>query len=235
MKVALYARVSTNDREQDPETQLMALRAYCEARSWTIQGEYVDQAPARDLGARTSWRELLDQAARRRFEVLVVAAYDRAFRSAKHMYEALEVLELAGVAFHSLREQLDTTTPMGRFVRTVLASVAELELEVLSDRTKAGMDRARKQGVKMGRPAVLQDPAVARRLGPYLDRLLARDTGVSVRQVARAVGISHQSVMRLRDLVAAEGPSAIGLDGGESRHGVVLNGASPESDESATE
>ena len=202
MKVALYARVSTNDREQDPETQLMALRAYCEARSWTIQGEYVDQAPARDLGARTSWRELLDQAARRRFEVLVVAAYDRAFRSAKHMYEALEVLELAGVAFHSLREQLDTT---------------------------------RKQGVKMGRPAVLQDPAVARRLGPYLDRLLARDTGVSVRQVARAVGISHQSVMRLRDLVAAEGPSAIGLDGGESRHGVVLNGASPESDESATE
>lgn len=90
MRVALYARVSTNDRDQDPETQLVALRDFAAAQGWEVAREYVDHAPANDPGHRTAWRELLDDAARRRFALVAVFKLDRAFRSVKHMHDTLD-------------------------------------------------------------------------------------------------------------------------------------------------
>ena len=103
MNVGVYGRVSTSDKDQDPETQLMALRDYCAAQGWEVTGEYVDFAPANDLAHRTSWRQLLDDAAKRQFTVVLVFKLDRAFRSVKHMHDTLAVWELVGVSFKSIR------------------------------------------------------------------------------------------------------------------------------------
>ena len=94
MRVGLYARVSTLDKDQDPETQLVALREFVRAQGWEIFREYVDHAPARDLTHRTAWRELLDDAARKRFKTVVVFRLDRAFRSVKDMHDTLATWEL---------------------------------------------------------------------------------------------------------------------------------------------
>ena len=146
MRVALYARVSTSDRDQEPETQLMALRDFCHANGWTVSKEYVDRASARDLAHRTAWRELLDDCAKRRCKVVVVFKLDRAFRSVKEMHDTLAAWEVLGVEFRSLREQFETSTAVGRLLLNLLAAVAEFELEMIRERVKAGMDRARRQG-----------------------------------------------------------------------------------------
>lgn len=89
MKVAIYARVSTSDKEQDPETQLMPLRDFCAAQGWEVASEYVDYAPANDQAHRLRWRDLLDDAVKRKFSVVLVFKLDRAFRSVKHMHDTL--------------------------------------------------------------------------------------------------------------------------------------------------
>ena len=131
MKVALYARVSTSDKEQDPETQLMPLRDFCAAMGWEIQDEYVDRAPANDLAHRTRWRDLLDGAAKKKFKVVLVFKLDRGFRSVKHMHDTLAAWEMVGVSFQSIREQFDTTTALGRLLLNLLAALAEFELEMI--------------------------------------------------------------------------------------------------------
>lgn len=150
MKVALAARISTSDKEQDPETQLMPMRDFCSAHGLEIYGEYVDYAPANDLAHRVQWRDLPEK----RFTVVLVFKLDRAFRSVKHMHDTLAVWEMVGVSFKSIREQFDTSTALGRLLLNLLASLAEFELYMIRERVKAGMDRARRQGKKIGRPKV---------------------------------------------------------------------------------
>ena len=155
MKVALYARISTSYKDQDPETQLLALRDYCQANDWQVVKEYVDTASARDLAHRKAWRELLDDCTKRRCKVVLVFKLDRAFRSVKDMHDTLATWELLGVEFRSLREQFETSTAVGRLLLNLLAAVAEFELEMIRERVKAGMDRARRQGKRIGRPSVM--------------------------------------------------------------------------------
>ena len=108
MKIAVYSRVSTSDKDQDTETQLLPLRDFCMAQGWEVTKEYVDYTPANDLARRTAWRDLLDDAAKRRFTVVLVFKLDRAFRSVKHMHDTLAAWEVVAVSFKSLREQFDT-------------------------------------------------------------------------------------------------------------------------------
>ena len=152
MKVAVYARVSTRDRDQDPETQLMALRDYCHSKGWTIVEEFVDEAPARDLNQRVGWRKLLDQAAKRQFKAVVVWKLDRAFRSVKDMHDTLHAWELIGISFQSVTQNLDTTSATGRLLMNILGDFAQFESEMISERVLAGMARARAQGKPLGRP-----------------------------------------------------------------------------------
>ena len=171
MRVALYARVSTSDRDQDPETQLMAIRDYCKAQSWQVAREYVDHASARDMVHRKAWRQLLDDGSRRRFKAVVVFKLDRAFRSVKDMHDTLATWDALGIQFKSIREQFDTGTAVGRLLLNLLASVAEFELEMIRERVKAGMDRARRQGHRIGRPRVTDRRGFNRRFGDILERL----------------------------------------------------------------
>ena len=198
MKVALYARVSTSDRDQDPETQLMALRDYCRANDWQVVKEYVDRASARDLAHRTGWRELLDDCAKRRCKVIVVFKLDRAFRSVKEMHDTLAAWELLGVEFRSLREQFETNTAVGRLLLNLLAAVAEFELEMIRERVKAGMERARHQGKRIGRPGVMERRGFRKRFGAVLERLDAGD--ISRRNAAKELGIGYATFKRLLDV-----------------------------------
>ncbi|PKB63201.1 MAG: resolvase [SAR202 cluster bacterium Io17-Chloro-G1] len=197
MKVAIYARVSTSDRDQDPETQLMPLREFVLSRDWETHHEYVDFASASDPYRRVQWRRLLDDAASRRFRAVVVFKLDRAFRSVKDMHDTLESWEMVGVGFQSMREQFDTDTPIGRLMLTMLAAIAEFELELIRERVKAGMDRARKQGMRIGRPRVTDRKGFNDRFGAVLERLTAGET--SRRKASRELGIGHATLKRLLD------------------------------------
>ena len=197
MKVALYARVSTSDRDQNPETQLVALREFADVNGWVVYKEYIDTASASDLRGRKAWRHLLDDGARKRFEAVVVFKLDRAFRSVKDMYDTLSAWDLVGVDFRSIREQFDTGTPIGRLLMTMLAAIAEFELDLIRERVRAGMDRARKQGIKLGRPRVTDRPGFEKRFGAVLARLQSGE--LSRRQASRELKIGFATLKRLID------------------------------------
>ena len=200
MKVALAARVSTSDKEQDPETQLMPMRDFCAAHGLEIYGEYIDYAPANDLAHRVRWRDLLNDAAKKKFSVVLVFKLDRAFRSVKHMHDTLAAWELVGVNFKSIREQFDTTTALGRLLLNLLAALAEFELEMIRERVKAGMDRARRQGKQIGRPKVTSRKGFTRHFNEVNDRLTAGE--VSRRKAAKELGIGYATLKRLLDAQA---------------------------------
>jgi DNA invertase Pin-like site-specific DNA recombinase len=197
MRVAVYARVSTADKDQDPETQLLAVRDYCAAQGWEIVKEYVDTASAVDIAHRTAWRQLLDAAAKREFKAVVVFRLDRAFRSVKHMHDTLAAWEALGIGFRSIREQFDTTTALGRLLMNLLAALAEFELELIRERVKAGMDRARRQGKHIGRPPVTKRRGFKAGFKSVADRLSRNE--ISRRQAAKELGIGYATLKRLLD------------------------------------
>ena len=190
MKVAIYARVSTSDKEQVPETQLMPIRDFIEAQGWEVYKTYMDMAPANDLAHRIAWRQLLDDAAKRRFSVVLVFKLDRAFRSVKQMHDTLAAWE-----------QFDTPTALGRLLLNLLAALAEFELELIRERVKAGMDRARRQGRQIGRPKVTDRKGFNRRFGDILERL--NSGTISRRQATKELNIGYATLKRLLD--AGEG------------------------------
>ena len=203
MRIAIYARVSTSDKDQEPETQLMPLRDYCIAQGLEVYDEYVDYASANDLARRVQWRRLLDDAAKRRFKMVLVFKLDRGFRSVKHMHDTLSAWELVGVSFNSLTEQFDTSTAMGRLILNLLAALAEFELELIRERVKAGMERARRQGKRIGRPKVTDRRGFKNRFGAVLERL--RSGELSRRKAAIELDIGYATLKRLLDAQSGEG------------------------------
>jgi len=179
----------------------MPLRDFCESQKWEVHREYVDQVSANDIAHRLAWRSLLDDAAKRRFSVVLVFKLDRAFRSVKHMHDTLEAWEAVGVSFKSVREQFDTSTALGRLLLNLLASLAEFELELIRERVKAGMERARRQGHRIGRPRVTDKRGFKKRFGDILERLGSGE--LSRRQAAMELGIGYATLKRLLDARAA--------------------------------
>ena len=200
MKVAIYARISTSDKDQNSDTQLMPLRDFVKAHGLVCYREYVDEAPANDLVHRTAWRELLNDAARKRFQTVLVFKLDRAFRSVKHMHDTLAAWELVGVDFQSIRERFDTSTALGRLLLNLLASLAEFELELIRERVKAGMERARRQGIHIGRPRVTDRRGFNASFGALLERLNRQE--ISRRQAAKELKIGYATLKRLMDKAA---------------------------------
>jgi DNA invertase Pin-like site-specific DNA recombinase len=152
MKAAIYARVSTLD--QEPENQLAELRRYAEARDWTAQ-DYVDRGISGAKDRRPALDDLVRDAKRRRFDVLVCWRLDRLGRNLKHLITLLDDLQALGVAFVSLAEGIDATTPAGKLQMHILGAIAEFERGRIRERVLAGLQRARTQGKRLGRPRVL--------------------------------------------------------------------------------
>ena len=144
-RVAIYARVSTANNGQSPEMQLRELREFCERRGWTVAGEFVD-ATSGAKDRRPELDRLLADAHKRKFDVVPVWKFDRFARCVSHPLRALETFNALGIAFASLTEQVDTTTPAGKMVFTVLGAVAELERSLIAERVRAGLRNARAKG-----------------------------------------------------------------------------------------
>jgi len=193
MRVALYARVSTVNGQQDPEMQLRELREYCTRRGWEISGEYVDHiSGARDK--RPALDRLMVDAHRRRFDAVVVWKFDRFARSTSHLLRALESFRDLGVEFVSLTEAVDTTTAAGKMVFVVLAAVAELERSLIVERVKAGLRNARAKGKRLGRPRVSVSAAKIQEL---------RAEGLTLRDIATRCRVSKTTVQGLEVAIAA--------------------------------
>jgi DNA invertase Pin-like site-specific DNA recombinase len=182
MKAAIYARVSTFD--QEPENQLRELRRYVEARGWTGQ-EYVDRGVSGAKDRRPALDALVSDAKRRKFDVLVCWRLDRLGRNLRHLVALIEDLQTLGVAFVSLGEGIDCTTPAGKLQLHILAALAEFERARIQERVKAGLARARAQGVRLGRPR--------RRIDP---ERLATVAGLPEREAARRLGIPRTTLQR---------------------------------------
>ncbi len=195
MRIALYARVSTRDKDQNPETQLLRLRDFVKGHpDWHVTREYVDVASANDTLHRTEWRVLHDDAIKHRFDAVLVFKLDRAFRSVKHMHDTLAVWDPLHIGFLSSQEGFDTTTALGRLLLNLLASLAEFELELIRERVTAGMERARKEGKAIGRPKIADDPQKAQRLHEAVASV--QSGTLSYRQAAATYRVSVSSIQR---------------------------------------
>jgi DNA invertase Pin-like site-specific DNA recombinase len=185
MRAAIYARVSTIGQGQSPEMQLRELREYCARRDWQIAGEYVDAGVSGAKDSRPELNRLLADAHRRRFDAVVVWKFDRFARSVSHLLRALETFNSLGVAFVSLSEQIDTSTPAGKMIFTVLGAVAELERSLIAERIRGGLRNARAKGRRLGRPPLSLDISRVAKL---------RTQGCSIREIAEVLGVSRSLV-----------------------------------------
>ncbi len=155
--MALYARVSTSNGHQDPEMQLRELREYAGRRGWEIAGEYIDHGVSGSKESRPELNRLMTDAHRRRFDAVLVWKIDRFGRSLKHLVNALADLGAYGVAFVSLRDNLDLSTPSGRLMFQIIGAMAEFERALIQERVKAGLRNAQAKGKRLGRPRRVVD------------------------------------------------------------------------------
>ena len=168
--------------------QTRELREYCERRGWTVAGEYVDAGISGAKDRRPELDRLMADAHKRRFDVVAVWKFDRFARSVSHLLRALDTFRVLGIEFVSLSESLDTATPAGRMVFTVLGAVAELERSLIAERVRAGLRNARAKGKRLGRPRVIVDRARIASL---------RAQGLSWATIAAQLGIGEGTVYRL--------------------------------------
>lgn len=186
-RVAIYARVSTQNHGQDVTTQTRELEQFAQARGWRLVGSYLDIGISGTKDKRPELDRLMADAHKRRFDVVVVWRFDRFARSVSHLLRALETFNALGIAFVSLSEQMDTTTPAGKLVFTVLGAVAELERSLIAERVRAGLRNARAKGKTLGRPRTVVDASIVGRL---------RSEGTSWRAIANQLGVSVGIVYR---------------------------------------
>ncbi len=184
-RVALYARVSTTDQSTD--CQLLDLKRYVSERGWNSFKDYVDEGISGTKDSRPALNELMNDAKKRRFDVVLVWRFDRFARSTKHLILALEEFKNLGIDFVSDQENIDTSSPLGSAIFTIISAVAQLERDIIAERVKAGLRRATENGKKLGRPRVNIDPDELYRL---------RLKGLSLRQIATELGLSRSTVAR---------------------------------------
>ena len=186
MRVGIYARVSTKD--QSCEMQMRDLRAYCAARGFTISREYTDVGQSGAKDSRPELNELMADARKRKFDLVLVWRFDRFARSTKHLLLALEEFRSLGIQFISYQENIDTSSPLGQALFTIVSAVAQLERDLIRERVSAGVRNARANGKQFGRPRRIVNQDEIRRL---------RSEGASLRQIAAKLGVGYGTV-RLR-------------------------------------
>jgi DNA invertase Pin-like site-specific DNA recombinase len=186
-RCALYARVSTTNGHQDPEMQLGELRQYAMRRGWTVAGEYVDKGVSGAKDRRPALDKLMKDAKARKLDVILIWKLDRFARSLRHLVNALAEFEALNVAFVSLHDNLDLSTPAGRLMFQIIGAMAEFERSLIIERVKGGLRRARAKGKKLGRPRVKVPVAAVERL---------RSEGLSWAAIAKQVGVDKATLLR---------------------------------------
>jgi len=184
LKVALYARVSRIDKDQTPENQLLILRKYAQDRGLEPFREYVDYASG-GTPERPEFKQLMVDARSHRFRAIVIVRIDRIMRSTLHFVNLLEELDNIGVVLISADLQIDTSTPTGKLMRVMTSAIAEFERELLSLRTKEGLERARAQGKRLGKPP---SPEITERC------LSLRESGLSYNEIGNELNMTKEAV-----------------------------------------
>ena len=186
IRVAIYARVSTQD--QSTESQLLDLRKYVSERGWHSFKEYTDNGVSGTTDSRPALNQLMNDARKRRFDMVLVWRFDRFARSTRHLINALEEFKNLRIDFVSYQENIDTSSPLGSAIFTIISAVAQLERDIIAERVKAGLRKAVANGKKLGRPKLDVDVEEIHRL---------RAKGLSLRDIAKATGISRTTVSDL--------------------------------------
>jgi len=184
-RVAIYARISTSDKRQDLDTQLIPLKEYVSARGWSTYEIYTDEISG-SKEKRVGLDMLLDSAKKRLFDTVLVYRFDRFARSTKHLINSLEMFRALGIDFISYQENIDTSTPAGKAMFTMVSAFAEFERSIIQERVKSGIAKAKAKGVKMGRPRNIN-------VDTYKIRELKGD-GLSVRKIASLLSIPKSTV-----------------------------------------
>jgi DNA invertase Pin-like site-specific DNA recombinase len=183
MRVGLYARVSTKD--QSCEMQLRDLRAYCAARQFEVVREYVDVGQSGTKDSRPKLNELMDDARKRTLDQVICWRFDRFARSTSNLLRSLEEFRALGVQFVSYQENLDTSSPLGQAIFTIVSAVAQLERDLICERVNAGIRNARAKGKRFGRPRQYVD----------LERIVElQASGLSLRQIAATLHVGYGTV-----------------------------------------
>src|SRR5437588_63283 len=190
MRVVIYARVSTKD--QSCELQLRDLRAYCAARKFSVLHEYVDVGESGAKDSRPQLNELMASARKRKIDAVLVWRFDRFARSTKHLLLALEEFRSLGIQFSSYQENIDTSSPLGQALFTIVSAVAQLERDLIRERVNAGIRHARACGKQLGRP---------RRIVSHDELLRLKAGGARLREIAKSLRVGYGTVrLRLRKL-----------------------------------
>jgi DNA invertase Pin-like site-specific DNA recombinase len=183
MRIGIYARVST--RDQSCDLQLRDLHAYCLARGFNLVDEYVYVGHSGAKDSRPELDRLMGDARKRQFDGIVVWRFDRFARSTKHLLAALEEFCSLGIQFISYLENMDTSSPLGQALFTIVAAVAQLERDLIRERVTAGIRNAQANGKKLGRPKSAVDR------GRILEM---KAEGSSLRQIASSLGVGYGTV-----------------------------------------
>jgi len=187
MKVALYTRVSTND--QSVEMQTSDLKRYCAQRGFEVFKEYSDRGVSGTKDKRPALDELMNDAKKKKFDAVLCWRFDRLARSTKHLITALEEFRHLGIDFISYQENIDTSSPLGKALFVIVSAIAELERNILLERVRAGLRRAKENGAILGRP---------RRLDLDVKELqkMRDKEKLSLRQIAKRVKASPATVYK---------------------------------------
>ncbi len=189
-KAAIYARVSTED--QNAAMQVEELQAMCKRRGWELYNEYIDGGFSGIKTSRPALDQMMKDARRRKFDIVLVWKFDRFARSTKHLLSALDEFRSLGIDFFSYSENIDTSTPMGEMIFTIFAALAQFERALIVERVNAGMAHAKKHGTRSGK-------AIGRPVSTTFDVALAmelRDQEVSWRKIAKQLGVSQTTIRR---------------------------------------
>ena len=178
-RVIIYSRVST--KEQSVEMQLNDLRNYVIARGLILVAEYVDIASG-SKNDRVNYQKMLNDIRKRKADVVLVWRFDRISRSVKELVNLLEEFKLLGVDFISYNENIDTSTPAGKVIFTIISAFAEFEREIIRERVISGLDNAKRKGIKLGRPTIKQeivDKIKSLKMQGMANKNIIKETGIS--------------------------------------------------------
>lgn len=186
-KVAIYARVSTSNKGQDLDTQLLPLQRYCKERDREIVETYTDIMSG-SKESRPSLNQLLDDAQAHRFDTVIVFRFDRISRSTKQLIDLLERFRKLNISFISINENIDTTTPAGSMMFTIIAAFAKFERDIISERVRFGIEKAKANGKQIGRKKIAVD---TEKIIDY------HCQGVSIREISKLCGVSKSKIHRI--------------------------------------
>lgn len=200
LRALTYSRVST-ERDQNPEAQRAELARYCEARGWEVVEHIVDHGYSGGTDQRPGLKQLLSMVRARQVDVVVVVKLDRLARSLRHLISMLDEFTSLGVLFVSVGDQIDLSTASGRLMLHLLGAFSEFERALIRERTLRGIDHARRQGRRLGRPKLRDDDTI---------RAL-RAQGESYREIERKIGTSRGAVYRALNEGVPKSPQKAGI------------------------